>query len=422
MKKTTTTVPFSSIVIDETVVSNPRNNAAEGVKDLAKNILQQGLLTPMWVTPGDEDKYILISGFRRYAAVDSLRSAKTKGFDYKNIPVIVFTEGSRNEYQAINLVENLQREDLLPYQKCNGIKQLSDLGMKQQSIANALGVTQAYVSMQLKIAKGLSDSAFSEFAAGNLTVSDAVQLASLPKEEQEKRMGAFEDVMDGADDVEVDAPEGSRKAKVATAKAKNAAKKAARGAILPTGDKPKFTVTAKKAQGMLASIEKTGITPNHSKKSYVDGVIATLKGLLGIEEFPFQYVDEVAVKKAEAAEKKAKEAAEKKAKAAESDEDETPKKKVGRPKKAAPVVEEDEEEFELEEEEIEDDEDLDLEVEDDEDEEEILSSKKGKKTAMVVEDEEDEEDEELEEEDDDLEDEDDEDDFDFEDDEEDEDE
>ena len=359
MKKTSMLVPFSKIVIDEEVVSNPRSNAAEGIKDLAKNIATQGLLTPVWVTPGDEDTFVLISGFRRYAAISALKADKVK-FDYKNIPVQVFTEGSRGEYQAINLIENLQREDLLPYQKCNGIKQLSDLGMKQQAIATALGLTQAYISMQLKIAKGLAPSAWNEFASGNLTVSDAVQMAALPKEEQEQRIGAFEEVMEGVDDVEVDAPEGSRKARVAKAKIKNTAKKAARGAALPQGEKPKFVITAKKAKGMLESIQKTGITPNMTKKSYTDGIIAVLKGLLGIEEFPFQYVEETPKKAAKKTDGNDGETAG----------EETPKKKPGRPKKVvAPPVEEEEEEYEVEEiEEEEEEEEIDLGIFEDEDE------------------------------------------------------
>jgi hypothetical protein len=103
---------MGSIMVEEQIRSKI-DMTSESFKALMESINNRGVLEPVLVTQKD-DKYLLISRERRYLAAQKLR--------LETIPArIVNTVTEKDEILAIQLVENLQREDLNPIDQAKGI-------------------------------------------------------------------------------------------------------------------------------------------------------------------------------------------------------------------------------------------------------------------------------------------------------------
>lgn len=290
MEGTAKLIPFSKIVIDTEVVENARENYTKDVKNLAKNILSNGLMNPLTVALVGK-KYVLVAGFRRYSAIQSMSKLPEFEERFGNVACNV-VEGEQKQLQQWNLIENLQRTDLTPAETASGMLRLKELGLTQKEIGDVVGKGQSYVSQLLKIVSNLIDPLWKTFAAGELSVIDALVIADMSEEEQNKSAGIYEEAL--AEEGEELSDGKAKKGKVS--KAKKTAVKKAREAILP-GSRVKFAITAKNATQMLKNIRESGINPNHNNDSYVDGVCDTLAGLLGEKELPFQTTEPAKPKK-----------------------------------------------------------------------------------------------------------------------------
>jgi len=106
-------VPIGNIVVLEQVRSNI-NTEADSFKALVQSIKDKGILEPLLVTKGDGDSYTLICGERR------LEAARQLGLEL--VPVRIIEAGKESgETIALQLTENLQREDLNPMDQAKGI-------------------------------------------------------------------------------------------------------------------------------------------------------------------------------------------------------------------------------------------------------------------------------------------------------------
>ncbi|MCX5807495.1 MAG: ParB/RepB/Spo0J family partition protein [Proteobacteria bacterium] len=89
------------------------DTTSESFKALMSSIKEKGVLEPVLLTQKD-DKYLLLCGERRYLAAQKL--------GMETIPArIVNTVTQKDEILAIQLTENLQREDLNPIDQAKGI-------------------------------------------------------------------------------------------------------------------------------------------------------------------------------------------------------------------------------------------------------------------------------------------------------------
>ncbi|MCB0329087.1 MAG: ParB/RepB/Spo0J family partition protein [Bdellovibrionales bacterium] len=117
------------------------------LRELAESIKLYGVLNPLIVKPGREaGKYQLVAGERR------LRACGIAGVD--TVPVIVNTEtdSTGDTTLAMQLVENLQRDDLSPLERAHAIgalKETYDLSIRQ--VAEKLGVSKSMVQRSLDI-------------------------------------------------------------------------------------------------------------------------------------------------------------------------------------------------------------------------------------------------------------------------------
>jgi hypothetical protein len=106
-------VPIGNIVVLEQVRSNI-NIESDSFKSLMQSIKDKGILEPLLVTKGDGDSYTLICGERRLEAARQL--------ELELVPVRVIEAGKESgETIALQLTENLQREDLNPIDQAKGI-------------------------------------------------------------------------------------------------------------------------------------------------------------------------------------------------------------------------------------------------------------------------------------------------------------
>jgi ParB/RepB/Spo0J family partition protein len=103
---------LGDILIEEQIRSKI-DMQSESSKALMESIRERGVLEPVLVTPKD-GKYLLLCGERRFLAAQKLM--------IETIPArIVDTVTEKNEILAIQLTENLQREDLNPIDLAKGI-------------------------------------------------------------------------------------------------------------------------------------------------------------------------------------------------------------------------------------------------------------------------------------------------------------
>lgn len=98
-------VPFSSIEVNEEF--NVRTMYSD-IEELAQSIKAQGLITPLTVMRNGGDKFKLVSGFRRWNALKSLKTGNNP------VNVVIRTFESDGQLHLANLVENTARADIHP--------------------------------------------------------------------------------------------------------------------------------------------------------------------------------------------------------------------------------------------------------------------------------------------------------------------
>ncbi len=123
--------------------NQPRKNFnQEALEELAESIKEYGLIQPIIVTE-KEGYYSIIAGERRW------RACKLAGLE--EIPVIVREDDERKNNE-IALIENIQREDLNPFEKALGIKNLMNTyDLTQEEVAKKLGKSRSAIANTIRI-------------------------------------------------------------------------------------------------------------------------------------------------------------------------------------------------------------------------------------------------------------------------------
>ena len=121
----------------------PRKNFnQEALEELAESIKEYGLIQPIIVTKKD-GYYAIIAGERRW------RACKLAGFE--EIPAIIREDDERKNNE-IALIENIQREDLNPFEKALGIKNLMQTyGLTQEEVSRKLGKSRSSIANTVRV-------------------------------------------------------------------------------------------------------------------------------------------------------------------------------------------------------------------------------------------------------------------------------
>ncbi|MGN1059610.1 MAG: ParB/RepB/Spo0J family partition protein, partial [Clostridia bacterium] len=111
--------------------------------ELAESIKKYGILQPIVVKKLDNGFYKIIAGERRW------RASKLAGLT--KIPVVI-RDFDDQETMEIALVENLQREDLNPFEEARGYRELMDLfSMTQEQVAQKVGKSRSAVANSIRL-------------------------------------------------------------------------------------------------------------------------------------------------------------------------------------------------------------------------------------------------------------------------------
>jgi len=136
----------------EAVAPNPRQPRTifedETLEALARSILEVGVLQPIVVRRAGQG-FELIAGERR------LRAAKLAGL--ATVPAVV-RESDDTESLREALIENIHREDLNPIELAEAFRELlEELGLKQETLAERLGVSRSHIANTIRLLQLPSD-------------------------------------------------------------------------------------------------------------------------------------------------------------------------------------------------------------------------------------------------------------------------
>lgn len=114
----------------------------DSLEELAESIKMYGVIQPIIVTEND-GYYKIIAGERRW------RAAKIAGLT--EIPAIV-RENDERKNKEISLIENIQREDLNPVEKAEGMKALLDeYDLTQEELSKMIGKSRSGIANTVRI-------------------------------------------------------------------------------------------------------------------------------------------------------------------------------------------------------------------------------------------------------------------------------
>ena len=146
----------------------------EALEELAQSIKEYGLIQPIVVNK-KEGYYSIVAGERRW------RASKIAGLT--EIPAIIREDDERVNTE-ISLIENMQREDLNPYEKALGIRTLIDnYGLSQEIVAKKLGKSRSTIANWVRVLN-LEPRVLEMVKEGKISEGYCKALLMLPPEKQ----------------------------------------------------------------------------------------------------------------------------------------------------------------------------------------------------------------------------------------------
>lgn len=161
----------------------PRSDFSdESLDRLAESLRQSGQITPIHVRWSEAlGTWVIVAGERRW------RAAQRAGFE-KIKCVFRNDEISAGETLALQLVENLLREDLKPSEEARGYSRLMELrGYTGKQVAAALSIPESKVSRSLALLR-LPEDLLADVDAGRLAARTACELSRLNGHDQQRRL------------------------------------------------------------------------------------------------------------------------------------------------------------------------------------------------------------------------------------------
>lgn len=180
-------VPLKSIAVDQ--AWNARSGAwklGSGCEEdsefaeLKESIRMCGVKDPVKLRPvaNGEQPFVLVSGFRRYAACEEL--------GLETVPAVV-RKMTDAEARVENARENTARASLKPADLAWAVAEAAKLGLSDTDIARAIGMTQQYVSKLHRIMSDVAPAVTARWRSSVclVTVDAMHSLVKFPKEEQD---------------------------------------------------------------------------------------------------------------------------------------------------------------------------------------------------------------------------------------------
>lgn len=175
--------PSNSLEIQELKIEDviPREDQPrqafdeESLQELANSILEYGVIQPIIVRKTGK-KYEIIAGERRYRA--------SKLAKKETIPGII-RELDDYEGESLALIENIQREDLNPFDEATAYKAIIDkYELTQEDLAKAIGKSRPYISNTIRLLR-LDDRVLEFLKTGQISYSMGRELLSISDKEKQ---------------------------------------------------------------------------------------------------------------------------------------------------------------------------------------------------------------------------------------------
>jgi len=144
------------------------------IDELASSISENGVFQPIIVKQFN-DKYIIVSGERRYRACQKLK--------LKTIPAIVRAY-DESKVAEIALIENLQRENLTAMEEALAYQTIMrELGLTQSELAKKIGKSRSYITNVVGLLS-LPEEVANLVSEGKITSGHARPLSKLKDEKR----------------------------------------------------------------------------------------------------------------------------------------------------------------------------------------------------------------------------------------------
>lgn len=166
---------MDSLVVEQLIAGKyqPRTQFNEqALIELSESIRRNGIMQPIIVRPTIQSgRYEIIAGERRW------RAAKLAGL--VRVPVII-REIDDKQALELALVENVQRQDLLPLEEAVGYQRLiEEFDYTQEELGNIVGKSRSHVTNLLRLLS-LPDEIKLMLDKGELTMGHARTLIGVP--------------------------------------------------------------------------------------------------------------------------------------------------------------------------------------------------------------------------------------------------
>ena len=166
-----------------------RNFDEEALEELSSSIKEYGVIQPIIVTKKD-NYYQIVAGERRW------RASKKAGLS--EIPAIV-RNYDKQKNSEIALIENIQREDLNPFEKATAIRELLDTyNLTQQQLADRLGISRSGLANTVRILN-LDKRVIDLVKQGNITEGHCKALLAI--DDLDKQYEAAKYIIESGDSV-----------------------------------------------------------------------------------------------------------------------------------------------------------------------------------------------------------------------------
>ena len=162
-------IPLNKLTKSDT---NVRKTGENSITELAASIQAHGLLHNLVVIKTKSDKYQVIAGSRRLAALNKLAKEKAIPKTF-GVPCRVVDGEAGTE---TSLAENVIRTNMHPADQFDGFRSLVDKGIGVEEVAARFGVTPTTVRQRLKLAN-VAPRLFELYRADEITLDQLMALA-----------------------------------------------------------------------------------------------------------------------------------------------------------------------------------------------------------------------------------------------------
>ena len=159
-------IPLNRLIVSRLNVR--RTDRKADIDTLAASISAHGLLQNLTVSPTETDKFEVVAGGRRHAALKSLAKSGAIARDFA-VPCQIIESGGASE---VSLAENVQRVAMDAMDEVDAFSALADAGQSVDDIVRRFGINARHVEQRLALA-ALSPKIKAAYRRGDVTLDAA---------------------------------------------------------------------------------------------------------------------------------------------------------------------------------------------------------------------------------------------------------